>query len=205
MNDKELSLLEPEHLSKPSLEMEATAVISLIAAVLSLFLFGWIAKEMRAGDTLSFDLAVRGWVHGFASPTLTSLMIGISNMGFGILIVEAVVAFAVFMFVRWHRAAIWLSVALVGGLALNLALKFAFQRPRPDPFFGKAPSSYSFPSGHALCSFCFYAVLAGLIAPRIRSHVLRVLVWMVAAILIFAIGFSRVYLGVHYPSDVIGG
>src|SRR5262249_18612156 len=87
----------------------------------------------------------------------------------------------------------------------DLALKYAFHRPRPPVFFGAQPHSYSFPSGHALCSFCFYAVLAGLIAARTRSLALRIAVAALAAVLVIAIGLSRVYLGMHYPSDGLGG
>src|SRR6185369_17932911 len=65
--------------------------------------------------------------------------------------------------------------------------------------------TYSFPSGHSLFSFCFYGVLAGLLTRRLKSRVARVLIWICAALLVSAIGLSRIYLGVHYPSDVIAG
>lgn len=205
MPDADLALLEPEQPPRPTTFMEATVLISLAAAVLSLFLFGWIANEMREGDTLRFDLAVRSWVHQFASPGMTRAMTAISLLGYNILIVELVIALAIFLFLRWRRAAIWLAITMAGALALDLALKYAFHRPRPTPFFGAPLSSFSFPSGHALCSFCFYAVLAGLIAARVQSLALRILVGLIAAVLVIAIGLSRIYLGMHYPSDVIAG
>jgi len=86
-----------------------------------------------------------------------------------------------------------------------LSLKYAFHRHRPTPFFVSVPHTYSFPSGHSLFSFCFYGVLAGLLTRRLKSTVARVLIWICAALLISAIGLSRIYLGVHYPSDVIAG
>jgi undecaprenyl-diphosphatase len=198
-------LPEPERASMPTVLMEATVLLSLATAVLSLFLLGWLANEMREGDTLPFDLAVRAWVHQFASPGMTRAMTAISLLGYNLLIVELVVALAVFLLLRWRHAAGWLAVSVAGGLALDLALKYAFHRSRPQPYFGAAPQSYSFPSGHALCSFCFYAVLAGLIAARTRSLFIRVAVGIAAAVLVIAIGLSRIYLGVHYPSDVIAG
>jgi undecaprenyl-diphosphatase len=67
------------------------------------------------------------------------------------------------------------------------------------------PRTPSFPSGHSLFSFCFYGVLAGLLADRIDSRRWQVLIWTVAAVLVAAIGLSRIYLGVHYPSDVVAG
>jgi undecaprenyl-diphosphatase len=93
----------------------------------------------------------------------------------------------------------------VGGGLLEVTLKLVFQRQRPEAFFGVSPVSYSFPSGHAVGAFCFYATVAALIAHRVRGYWLRVTVGIVAAIMIAGIGFSRIYLGVHYPTDVIAG
>jgi undecaprenyl-diphosphatase len=94
---------------------------------------------------------------------------------------------------------------MTGSLVLDLALKYIYHRTRPTAYFGMAPHSYSFPSGHALCSFCFYGVLAGLLSARIKSLALRIVIWCSAATLVIAIGLSRIYLGVHYPSDVVAG
>ena len=198
-------LPEPERSPRPTVLMEATVLLSLALAMLSLFLFAWIANEMREGDTARFDLAVRSWVHQFASPGMTRVMTAISLLGYNLLIAELVLAIAILLFLGWRHAAGWLAVSVAGGLALDLALKYAFHRARPQPYFGAAPLSYSFPSGHALCSFCFYFVLAGLIAARTRSLFLRVAAGIAAAVLVMAIGLSRIYLGVHYPSDVIAG
>ncbi len=204
--DKE-ELLEPEPTLPPAplLELEAGVILSLTAAVLSLFLFAWIANEMRQGDTLRFDLAVRSWVHQFASPGMTRAMTVISLLGYNVLILELVLALAFFLYLRWRHAAGWLAISMAGALALDLALKYAFHRTRPQPFFSAPLNSYSFPSAHALCSFCFYCVLAGLIAARTRSLILRLAVGIAAAALVIAIGLSRIYLGMHYPSDVIAG
>jgi undecaprenyl-diphosphatase len=198
-------LPEPEQSPAPSPLMEAGMVASLAAAALSLFLFAWIAEEMAEGATTRFDLGVRAWVHQFASPAVTRFMTAISLLGYNVLVMELIVALAVFLYLGWKHAAGWLATSMAGALVLEFALKQAFHRPRPQIFFGAAPHSYSFPSGHALCSFCFYAVLAGLIAARARSPLLRIGVGVAAATLVVAIGLSRVYLGMHYPSDVLAG
>jgi undecaprenyl-diphosphatase len=198
-------LPQAEEEAQPLKLLETVAVAALLTAIVCIFLFGWIAGEMLEGDTRTFDFAIRNWAHGFASPGLTRAMTAISLLGYDVLIVELVVAVVIFLRLRWRRAAAWLALSMAGALALDLALKFAFRRQRPQPFFGDAPHSFSFPSGHALCSFVFYAVLAGLIAQRIRSRALRVAVGVAAGTVIAAIGLSRIYLGVHYPSDVIAG
>jgi undecaprenyl-diphosphatase len=195
----------PERGPAPTALIESIVVVSLAVAAFSLFLFAWIAEEMAEGETAAFDLSVRAWVHQFASPNMTRVMTAISLLGYDILIVELVIALAVFLYLGWKHAAGWLAVSMAGALILDLTLKYSFRRPRPQPFFGAAPHSFSFPSGHALCSFCFYAVLAGLIAARTRSMFLRVAAGVIAAALVVAIGLSRIYLGMHYPSDVIAG
>ncbi len=198
-------LTDPERAPKRWTIVEAGIGLSLAAALLSLFLFGWIAEEVRHGETANFDLAVRSWIHEFASPAMTRAMTAVSTLGYKILIAELLVAIIVFLYLRWRRAAGWLAVTMAGALALDLALKYAFHRARPQVFFGAEPHSYSFPSGHALCSFCFYVVMAGLIAARVRSLMLRIAVGVLAAMMVIAIGVSRVYLGMHYPSDVLAG
>jgi undecaprenyl-diphosphatase len=180
-------------------------LVSLVIAVLAVFLFAWLAENVAAQHTVHFDSSVRAAVHSFASPALTRLMFAISFMGSSGLIACALVAFALFRHFEWRHAAIWLVVTLAGALVLELTLKFAFHRPRPVPFFGPVPRTYSFPSGHSLLSFCFYGVLAGLLSGRVRSTPARVLIWLIAALVVLAIGLSRIYLGVHYPSDVLAG
>lgn len=205
MPESQVQVSGPEEAPKPTPLFEAAIIASLAVAVLCLFLFAWLGREMLQGDTRHFDEAVRSWVHQFASVGMTRAMNAISFLGYNVLIVELVIAFIVFARLRWRRAAVWLAVAMTGALLLDLALKYAYHRARPTAFFGVAPSSYSFPSGHALCSLCFYGVLAGLLSARLKSLLWRIVVWTAAAVLIIAIGLSRIYLGVHYPSDVLAG
>jgi undecaprenyl-diphosphatase len=205
MPEADPQLAGPEEAPKPTVFFETAIVASLAVAVLALFLFAWLGSEVLQGDTQHLDQTIRGWVHQYASLGMTRTMTAISLLGYNILILEMLIAFAVFAWRRWRRAAAWLAVAMVGSLALDTALKYAYHRARPIAFFGVAPHSYSFPSGHALCSFCFYGVLAGLFSARTKALSWRIVIWVVAAVLVIAIGLSRIYLGVHYPSDVIAG
>lgn len=190
--------------SRPAL-VDVLGLVSLGVAVCSLFLFAWLAEEMRENDVVRFDSAIRTWVHGFASPRLTQVMSILSLFGYNVLIVGVLGSIAVFLFLRWRRAAAFMAVTMMGAGILDATLKLAFHRVRPQVFFGIAPTNYSFPSGHALASFCFYSVLAGLIAHRVKSMRIRVTAGALAALMIAAIGLSRIYLGMHYPSDVIAG
>src|ERR1700756_3347167 len=113
--DNELS--GPEEIPSPTPLFEAAIGASLVVAVLSLFLFTWLGREVMAGSTQQFDFAVRNWVHGFASPGMTKVMTFISLLGYNILIVEWMVALGFFAWMRWRRAAVWLTIAVAGSLA----------------------------------------------------------------------------------------
>lgn len=176
-------------------------------AVLALAVFSWLAAGVWSGQTLQFDSFVRGTVHSWASPPLTRAMRLASFLGSGFVLVPLGVL-ALWWLVRTGRKhAAWLFVlAVLGGEVLENLLKLFFRRPRPEPFFGyPAPSTYSFPSGHATLSFCFYGVLAVILTARLPSRSARAALLLAAGVLALAIGVSRIYLGVHYPSDVLGG
>lgn len=201
----ELQLPEAER-ARPPLRLLGVAVpLSLLVAVAAVFLFAWIAEEVWEQHSMQADLAVRNWVHQYSSPALTRAAKFMSFVGSEVLGAAFVISLLAFAYLRWRRAAVWLTVTMAGALVLDLSLKYAFHRARPDPFFVPVPHTYSFPSGHALFSVCFYGVLAGLLADRINSLLLRICIWTVAVVLVIAIGLSRIYLGVHYPTDVLGG
>jgi undecaprenyl-diphosphatase len=171
---------------KPIPLIETVTLLSLAVAVLALCLFAWIAESVSHQQTRSFDLSVRARVHQYASSGTTKAMIAVSFLGESGLAFACIVAFVAFAKLRWRRAALWLVIAILGALVLDLTLKYAFHRPRPVPFFGPAPETYSFPSGHALFSFCIYGGLAGLFAGRVRSQGVRILIWAFATVLVGA-------------------
>ena len=205
MKVDESRLPELETAPKRNIILETAPLVSLSVAVLSLFLFAWIADGVAHDRTAGLDLAIRNQVHAYASPPVTSAMIFVSFLGGDGLTAAAILSVIAFLAFHWRRAALWMVVTILGAVVLDLTLKYAFHRPRPVPFFVPVPYTYSFPSGHSLFSFCFYGVLAGLLAGRMQSRLGRILVWTLAAVLVAAIGLSRIYLGVHYPSDVIAG
>jgi len=181
--------------------------LGLVAATAALLLFYGLAEDVYEGDTRQFDESALQLINSFASPRLTSFMHAVTYLGstFFLTGVGTCVVFA-FVHVRWRRAAFILLVTMAGAALLNFTLKLLFGRERPEPFFGTPlPESYSFPSGHALLSFCFYGMIAATITARIEGTGRRACVWAMTVLLVALIGLSRIYLGVHYPSDVAAG
>ena len=182
-------------------------IIGLVLAIAVVMLFAWMTEEVHEGETLQFDQHAREVIHGYSAPALTSAMRFFSRLGsVAVMLVMSAAAFLIFWRAGWKRAAILLAVTLGGAFLLEQVLKLSFQRARPAAFFDyPEPRSFSFPSGHALFSFCFFGMLASLVTARLGSKALRVALWIAASVLVALVGFSRVYLGVHYPTDVIGG
>jgi undecaprenyl-diphosphatase len=179
-------------------------LLACAAACLSLFV--GLAVATCSGAVGSFDEWVRSGIHQFASADLTLLASAVTRLGSVAVIATLFgVAFVGFYASGRRRAALALAVVMAGAVVLENALKYALHRARPEPFFGTAPESYSFPSGHTLFSACFYGVLAWIFAARTQNVGARAATWTASLVLIAAIGLSRVYLGVHYPTDVIAG
>jgi undecaprenyl-diphosphatase len=189
------------------LALGSVLFFGMALALAALFSFVWMADEIMEGDTLRFDEYIRGFVHQLAFPALTTLMQTASFLGSTLFLTLFGIGVVITLYLKKHRrGAILFTLTTIGASLLLVSLKFTFRRARPEPFFDTIlPASYSFPSGHSLASFCFYGALAAIITVRIKKLWLKTLVWLAAAIMILLIGISRVYLGVHYPSDVLAG
>jgi len=178
----------------------------VVVGLAALVLFASLAYAVMQGAAAAFDTAVRNAVHASSFPALTYAMRGISDLG------EAVFLVVLGVIIAWRlvslgrrRQAVFFAIAVLGAEVIDQALKLGFQRPRPDVFFGPLPLNYSFPSGHAMVSCCFYLALAEILLDDRWSRARKLAVWTFAILLTGAIGLSRVYLGVHYPTDVLGG
>jgi undecaprenyl-diphosphatase len=180
--------------------------VSLGLAVGSLLLFAWLAEVVLSESVVRSDEKIRAFVHQFASPFLTHAMRFVTNFGdWQIVLFGTVLLLLVLLYFRAYNYMKLVAVTMTGGGILDGVLKDTFHRARPDAFFIPRPMTYSFPSGHALISLCFYGLLAGIISLQWRKRWQRVLTWALAACAIGTIGFSRIYLGVHWPSDVLAG
>jgi membrane-associated phospholipid phosphatase len=191
--------------SKRLLSLEL--LFGLLTAAAALMLFSWLGREILEGEVLAFDERLRALVHDMASPRLTILMRAASLYGGPVVLIPAgLLAAVAFLVKRWRRGALLTVVTLAGAGLLNGLLKFSFARVRPASFFDyPLPGSPSFPSGHALYAASVFGGLAVLLTARIRNFLLQLAIWVIAISLILLVGLSRVYLGVHYPSDVLAG
>jgi len=182
-------------------------ILGLVLAVSALWFFAWIAEEMLEGSAAQFDSQVRSFVHAHSTGQLTAVMNFLTVFGSSLVMTPLALLALILCYIRREFHALkMLAATFAGGLVLELLLKSIFRRARPAPFFEiLRPASYSFPSGHALFSFCFFGGLALLISPRLARPKAKRALWLVSVTMIFGIGFSRIYLGVHYPSDVLAG
>jgi membrane-associated phospholipid phosphatase len=185
-----------------------TIVLGLIAAGLALWLFAWLGHEILTDTpTPALDDRLRTAIHSLASPGLTQVMIAASRYGGpGWLVPLGGLVAVGFLARGWRRGALLVVVTMAGAGLLDTLLKLGFARARPTAFFNyPLPLSHSFPSGHAFFAGSVFGGLALLLTSRVHSKLVRSAIWLVTGLLILLIGVSRVYLGVHYPSDVLAG
>jgi len=177
-----------------------------LTAAAALVVFSYLASQVWRQQTIRFDASVRDAVHSWVSPTLTLIFSVITWLG-SIPVLVALAALLIWRLMAAGRkhAAMLLVIASAGAEALDQILKLVFQRARPESFFGLHEIGYSFPSGHSVASCCFFGVAAAILTARGESTLFKAAIWTGAALLALAIGLSRIYLGVHYPSDVIAG
>lgn len=178
-----------------------------LISMISLAGFVTLAGLVKRQSLATFDLAIITTVQAWEHPLLTDLAIGLSFIGsIGPVIVLCLIVIAVLYWVLGHRVEILLLIVVVfGSSILNLLLKWVFQRARPEIHRLIEITGYSYPSGHSMVAFSFYSVLSYLLWRHTDSRAGRGILISLSVIMILGIGLSRVYLGVHYPSDIVGG
>ncbi|TBL72452.1 phosphatase PAP2 family protein [Paenibacillus thalictri] len=183
--------------------LAAAFIVSLLCAAG----FGLIALFVSSKQIAAFDQTLVSLVQGMETPALTQIMKCFTTIGSGKYSSILALAIVLFLyFVLHHRKELILFVWVTGGTwLLNEGLKAVFQRARPDIHRIVQATGYSFPSGHSMAAFSLYGVFAFLLWRHIPSALGRIVLIALSGILILMIGISRIYLGVHYPSDVLGG
>jgi undecaprenyl-diphosphatase len=186
------------------LGVELIAGLAILTA--SAWVFGVLAEDVVEGDT-HVDTRLAAWLHERATPALTEFFEAVTFLGnVPVLFAVAAVAAAVLWRLRERNELQLLVLAVVGAEILTVGLKLGFQRERPffsDPL--ATESTYSFPSGHSSVSLAVYGTLGFIAARHLPSFSTRIAALSAAALLVLLIGFSRLYLGVHFLTDVIAG
>lgn len=155
----------------------------------------------------AWDVDVSQWFVEHRIPTLDDLTVAMSNVSDTVAVIGLAVVVGALLAWR-HR---WRDVLLLaGGLGLEAAVFITanalVRRPRPPvETVGEAPSTFSFPSGHVAATIVLWGCFALLLTPRVRSGLVRALIWSVPVVLTLAVGFSRVYRGMHFLTDVLAG
>ncbi|MEK3863680.1 phosphatase PAP2 family protein [Paenibacillus sp. FSL H7-0716] len=169
--------------------------------------FAVIAVLVSVNKVSTFDNYIIDGVQSAESPGLTSFAKGLSLIGSSkIAIGISIVTMALLYFLLKHRFELILFLWVgLGSQLLNTIMKLSFHRERPNLHRIVEEIGYSFPSGHSMAAFSLYGVIAFLLWRHLRRRHERVLLIMFAVFMTVGIGWSRIYLGVHYPSDVIGG
>ncbi|MCL4456603.1 MAG: bifunctional DedA family/phosphatase PAP2 family protein [Nitrospirae bacterium] len=180
--------------------------ISLVFFILALFSFGEIVEDLIDKETLFYlDFKIQRLVEGVISPEITRFMVDITNIGGVYLIVITTAAMALYLLYRRHWWELFTLFLIVGfGESLLVILKLFFHRPRPMPQM-VAAHGYAFPSGHSFAAMIVYGSLIYMTWKFIKGEALRFIVFFLSILLIILIGISRIYLNVHYLTDVLGG
>jgi undecaprenyl-diphosphatase len=180
---------------------------ALLISLLCAIGFGLIALLVSDKKIAQFDSTIIAAVQGFESPGLTSIMKFFTFIGSGtqVAIIALLVLFFLFKVLHHRRELILFIWVVLGSTILNEILKAIFHRARPTIHRIVEANGFSFPSGHSMAAFSLYGIIAFLLWRHISTSLGRGLLIIFSIFMIIMIGVSRIYLGVHYPSDVLGG
>lgn len=195
-------------------DIERTVLVAVILGAAALFAFAKIANEVGQGETRAFDEWLLLSLRTPGDPAVPigpkrvqELMRDITALGStGVLTIMVLSVVGFLAMTRKSNAAILVLVSVVGGTLLSQTMKFAFARPRPDLVpHGAEVYTASFPSGHSMMSAVVYLTLGALLARTQPDRSVKVYIMTIAVVLTALVGISRVYLGVHWPTDVLAG
>lgn len=182
-------------------------VMAFLVFVIGINLFVELTEEVQ-GETIGhFDERVTDYVTSFRTPGLNNFFQFVTDLGdfYAYLIVTLITGLFFFYKLKNKKFILQLIGVVILSFLVNLALKEVFDRARPALEHMVVVKTLSYPSGHAMSAMSFYGFLIYLIFHIKMNHWLRGFLTLLFSVLIFFIGLSRIYLGVHFPSDVVGG
>lgn len=188
-------------------ELSRRFIIGVTICIISAGLFSYLAGSISSGTIERFDRSIINFVQGLEASWLTVILKTFTWIGSAYVVVPVTLtAFFLLYFVYRRRGqAVLFVTVIVGTISSNELLKLYFQRERPVIHRIIDAGGLSFPSGHTMMAVSLYAIIAYVLWQNLKSSSSRVLLILFAVFMIFMIAVSRIYLGVHYPSDIAGG
>lgn len=186
--------------------MKNKRFISILNLVL-LIIFIYIGLMVRnSSEGILFDVAVLDFIHSSTNSILLSIMKFISFIGSGWFLVPVIGIAIVYSFLKknYYVSKILLANTL-GSWVFNYILKWAFQRTRPFDYALVKQGGLSYPSGHSMVTMSMYLAIAYLLSQNVDDHIKKRNIYIIASTIIILMGISRMYLGVHWPTDIVGG
>ncbi|MFA6376838.1 MAG: phosphatase PAP2 family protein [Candidatus Paceibacterota bacterium] len=186
--------------------MAITNKVKVLIVIALMIVFLAIAIAVANGKTAAFDLEWSKTIYSLRTPILTQIMFAasaVSSTPFTGLLTALVIG--AFWIKKRHKTAIFFGAALLASVIANNAIKYSVHRFRPDIAPLEDASFYSFPSGHSMNSLVFYGILLYIAHKSIKNKHLLTAMDIAAILFVALVGFCRVYLGAHYPTDVIAG
>lgn len=187
------------------MQMKKKYQIDKLMIFFSVFLILFIIWSIliKLGVTDNIDNQVISYMIGIRNNDLTNIMNIFTNLGSAYFLIS--LSIILLFIIKDKSKALLITINLVYTFFISQIFKIIIQRKRPIDIFLTNAIGYSYPSGHTMVSSSFYLFLTYLITNKIRNKLLCFFIWIISLFLIIIIGFTRLYLGVHYLSDVIGG
>ena len=182
--------------------MDKNKKINLLVAAILMILFIIITALVVTDSIAWFDDSVYNFIIGLRSNPLDFILKTITRLGDTVVIMIIVV---LTLIILNKRERVILGSSTIITVTLNQTIKHILQRPRPDHLRLIKQGGFSYPSGHSMIAVCVYGIMIYLINKKVQNKTLKIALSILLTILILAIGISRIYVGVHYPSDVLGG
>jgi undecaprenyl-diphosphatase len=182
--------------------MDKNKKINLLVAAILMMFFIIITALVVTDNIAWFDDSVYNFIIGLRSNPLDFILKTITRLGDTVVIMIIVV---LTLIILNKRERVIFGSSTIITVTLNQTIKHILQRPRPDHLRLIKQGGFSYPSGHSMIAVCVYGIMIYLINKKVQNKKLKIALSILLTILILTIGISRIYVGVHYPSDVLGG